>query len=156
MEERALIRFLVQRNFDLDALSMVSRVAIGWELIITGVNSDNPIKTFIERSFAFELDVYHPMDDSFKLLYTADFYHFLRDGNAEEYRGYRATSPFFLSESGADSVPKLGIGIVYDTRSPLMNPLRALREFRLSQYGGLLGGPASYQEYLRPPQLRDH
>ena len=120
-----------------------------WELIITGVNSDNPIKTFVERSFAFELDVYHPIDDSFKLLYTADFYHFLRDDNAEEYRGYRATSPFFLSESGPDSVPKLGFGIVYDTRSPLLNPLRGhYAELRFSQYGGLLGGPASYQEYL--------
>ena len=122
---------------------------LSWELIITGVNSDNPVKSFVERSFAFELDIYQKLEEPFKLIYTADYYHFLKDDDAKEYRGYRATSPFFLSDGGFDAVPKLGLGAVYDTRSPLINPLQGhYVELRLSQYGGFLGGPASYQEYL--------
>lgn len=122
---------------------------LSWELILTGVNSDNPVKTFYERSFAFELDVYQQVKGPVQVLYSADFYRFLRDDNAQEYRSYRATSPFFLSDGDADNIPKLGIGIVFDNRTPLLNPLGGhYAELRLSQYGGVLGGPASYQEWL--------
>ena len=156
MEERALIRFSAT-EFQIWMLSpWFLEWPFSWELIITGVNSDNPIKTFIERSFAFELDVYHPMDDSFKLLYTADFYHFLRETTLRNTAAIEQPVHFFLSESGADSVPKLGIGYSLRYTFAAYEPAeRALRRVQaLSIRRPLRWSSVLPRVSLRPPQLR--
>ena len=90
-----------------------------------------------------------PIDDAFKLLYTADFYHFLRDDNAEEYRGYRATSPFFFRNLGPtvfpnwDSALSTIHALLYSTHYGTL--CRAKNSLSTVVF---LGGPASYQEYL--------
>lgn len=125
-------------------------VPVKWEFLLTQVNSNNPAKLFVENAFSAELDIYQHTGLPLYILYTADFFSIVHDETTPFFEPGDGTSrPFFLSDGGRDHVPKLGLGFVLDTREQIANAHYGhYLEFRWSQYGGPLGGPADYQEFL--------
>ena len=124
---------------------------LGWELILTGVNSLNPGKLFHERSYSFELDIYQKSFFPLQFLVTADLIALLHDKKTERFEpGNGISEPMFLSQdSNWDIVPKMGMALIWDGRTPMVNTQTGqYLELRWSQFGGLLGGPANYQELL--------
>ena len=123
---------------------------LGWELLVTGVNAINPGKMFHERSYIFELDIYQKSFFPFQFLFTADFLAMQHDTNRPRFEPNKSISePLFLSDTGWDFVPKIGAALLWDTRDPMVNTQTGqYLELRLSQFWGILGGPAAYQEYL--------
>ena len=123
---------------------------LGWELLLTGVNSLNPGKIFHERSYLFELDIYQKSFFPFQFLFTADFLAMQHDENRPHFEpGQNISEPLFLSDTGWDFVPKIGAALIWDSRDPMVNTQTGhYFELRWSQFGGFLGGPANYQEYL--------
>lgn len=123
---------------------------LGWELLLTGIDALNPGKDFHERSYALELDVYQKSMHPFNILTTVDFIAVRHDENKRYFTPDEQTAlPFFLSETGWDFVPKVGLALIWDARDRLANPQSGqYLELRGSQFGGPLGGPANYQEWL--------
>lgn len=128
----------------------IGALPIEWILQLTHVDSFNPILEFDERSFIFELELYHRIFSHFKLLYTADLQAISHDTSVTAFTPKAGVShEMFLSDSDWDYVPKLGAGIAFDSREKIFNPHRGIyQEFRLCQYGGFIGGPANYLELL--------
>ena len=123
---------------------------LGWEMLLTGVDALNPGKSFHERSYAFELDVYQKSFHPFNFLFTADVIALLHDPHKKYFTPDPNTAiPLFLSDTGWDVVPKVGFALIWDGRDRMVNPISGqYLELRWSQFGGFLGGPADYQEYL--------
>ncbi len=125
-------------------------IPVKWEFLVTQVDSENPAKQFKEESFGVELDIYQRTSLPLYILYTADLFTIAHDEETPFFEpGDGSKRRFFFGDSGRDNIPKVGFGLVLDTREQAANAhYGSFLELRWSQFGGPLGGPADYQEWL--------
>jgi len=128
----------------------LGQLPIRWNLQLLRVDSINPVKGFRERSFEAYLDWYFRTDWNIQFLLTAGFFSIAHGESATLFEpGDGTRRRLFLSNSGTDNVPKMGLGLVFDNRVPKQNPRDGnYIELRFSMFGGPLGGPANYGEWL--------
>jgi len=122
---------------------------IEYEIFIVQNDTFNSLKMYDETSLSANSDFFHRITRNFKILYTGEIFWVKHDDMNPDFTVGDYGSSMFLSESGSDIVPKLGAGILWDTRDKLLNPHYGIfQELRISKYGGFLGGPADYMELL--------
>ena len=103
------------------------------------VNSYNPFDTSHENSHRFKAEGFWPAfaDQHFGIIGLAEYFWIQSD------------SAQITLRSGGDAVPRLGIGLRWDSRDRVLLPRRGFfSETRFTQNGGFLGGPADYWEEL--------
>ena len=130
----------------------MGKLPIKWELTAVHTNSINPLLNYKEDSFYVEFSTLYRITDAWplKALFRSSVYTVLKDPEHDVFEPGDGTShEIFLSEGMQDWVPRLGFGLVLDTREKYFNPhYGQYYELSFSQFGGLFGGPANYQELL--------
>ncbi|MDB5103824.1 MAG: hypothetical protein JWP91_1513 [Fibrobacteres bacterium] len=122
---------------------------VKYDLAVLRVDSYNNFEAFHEDSWRAKLDLAQSLGEAglpapAYILYAGELF-FLRGGKAD--------SGILLREGG-DFVPRLGTGVLWDGRDRRHNPRRGLyQEFRITQNGGFLGGPADFLESLSDTRL---
>ncbi|MFC1586050.1 BamA/TamA family outer membrane protein, partial [Fibrobacterota bacterium] len=105
-------------------------------------DSYNPFLDFPEKSQYYLFDMKHRFAHEWASKFKAEL---LTITTKPEYRDQVLTGPSGLR----DIVPRIGMGIVRDSRESRSNPHRGLYgELLYTQSGGPLGGDASYGEFL--------
>lgn len=122
---------------------------VEYALELTKTESYNPLKRFNENSMEAALSLYQRIRGPFRIMYTGGTYYIERDRKNETFTGRDRNYDMFLSQHGYDVVPRLGAGVVCDTRDRVLNPHRGVyNEIGLTQNGGNLGGQSNYREIL--------
>jgi len=122
-----------------------------WELTVAHTDSNNPLVEFAERSFMADVVLRYPLGwGELEGLLVGSIFTVAHDPNQTLFApGDGNTVPLFLSDTDRDWVPRLGIGLVYDTRETLYNPhFGTYAEVSVAMYGGALGGATEYWEWL--------
>ena len=127
-------------------------IPIKWELTAIHTNSINPLIDYKEDSFFVEFSSQYQVTESlpFKALFLGSIFTVAHDPDNDTFDpGDESTHPIFLSDGNHDWVPRLGLGLIYDSREKYFNPHHGqYYELSISQFGGVLGGSANYQELL--------
>lgn len=111
-----------------------------YDFAILRVDSYNRFEAFHEDSWRAKLDLVHRLGGPIKILYAGEAFYLRTLGLAK--------NQILLTPEG-DFVPRLGGGLVWDGRDRRHDPRHGLyQELRITQNGGLLGGPADYSEWL--------
>jgi outer membrane protein assembly factor BamA len=115
-------------------------VPLEYNAALIRVESENSFDGFFEESNRMVVELTYRAKPWFGALLAYEHY----------YLGADPTRPdLLLSNKGGDHVPRLGTGVIFDTRETVYNPTQgAYQEFRLTQHGGRLGGPANFQEVV--------
>lgn len=122
-----------------------------YDLAVLRVDSYNNFEAFHEDSWRVKLDLAQGLGEAglpepAHILYAGELF-WMRDGA----RDGNGDSGILLRGKGGkgDFVPRLGTGFMWDGRDRRHNPRRGLyQELRVTQNGGLLGGPADFREWL--------
>ncbi len=113
---------------------------IEYDLALLRVNSYNGFENFHEDSWRAKLDLVHHLGGAIHLLYAGEAFYLKTRGAAKD--------RVLLNPEG-DLVPRLGGGILWDSRDRHHDARHGLyQELRLTQNGGWLGGPSDYTEWL--------
>ncbi len=129
----------------------IGSLPVRYNLLMIQNDSYNPLKEYNENSLNSRLDLFMDIQNIFNLVVSGETFTVKHDHENEIFTGgdRRVSEPMFLSSGGRDFVPKLGIGFSFDRRERILNPHRGFyQEALVSKYGGALGGPADYWEYL--------
>ncbi|MBT6433855.1 MAG: BamA/TamA family outer membrane protein [Deltaproteobacteria bacterium] len=130
----------------------IGRLPIKWEVTAVHTNSINPLLNYKEDSFYLEASTQYQIVEQWplKLVFIGSLFMVAHDPETNSFApGDGTTHPIFLSEGNRDWVPKLGMGLIYDSREKYFNPhFGQYYELTIAQFGGFLGGPANYQELL--------
>jgi outer membrane protein assembly factor BamA len=130
----------------------IGRIPIKWELTAVHTNSINPLLNYKEDSFYVELGAQYQITEQWplRILFLGSLFTAAHDPETNAFvPGDGTTHEIFLSDSNRDWVPKLGFGLIYDSREKYFNPHHGqYYELNISQFGGFLGGPANYLELL--------
>lgn len=130
----------------------VSSLPLEYEIFLVHNDSYNSLKLYNESSYMLTADFYYRLTRRFKIIYTDDLFYVKHDPHNEIFSP--GGMDMFLSSGASDIVPKIGFGILWDSRDNLVNTHRGIyQELRFSQYGGCLGGPADYREFLNDTRI---
>ena len=118
----------------------IGSVPVKWELTAVHTNSINPLLNYQEDSFYFELNAQYQVTRNWPLraLLLGSLYTVAHDPEQSAFMPNDGTThPLFLSNGNHDWVPKLGVGLIYDSREKYFNPHHGqYYELSISQYGG--------------------
>ena len=138
-------RYAIEADF-LDSQEYLFVLSSPWignvpiEYVIGLVISDsyNPLKEYAEQSINFKAEGIYRYTEAYQFLASLETFSVKNDGEAD----------IFYNEDD-DFVPKVGGGFIIDTRDTRFNPHYGLyQEWRISKFGGFLGGDSDYEEYL--------
>jgi hypothetical protein len=116
-------------------------VPLDWRAELVQVDSKDDMRNFHDRGLNGDLDLKYLQHRKIGGLLNGGF-------RKLEHQSTDLAMPW-LSSSGYDYVPHLGIAFLWDSRDADLDTRSGfLNEFRFSQFGGILGGPANFQEYL--------
>lgn len=119
---------------------------VEYDLAAIHIDSYNSFEDFHEDSWRFKLDLAHRIGKAARLLYLGEILA-LRAGDVPPGRAVTLSG-------GADIVPRLGLGWLWDGRDRRIHPRRGLyQEFRATRSGGWLGGPSDYMEWLADTRI---
>jgi hypothetical protein len=111
-----------------------------YDLALLRIDSYNNFEKFHEDSWRGKVDLVHHLNGAIHLLYAGEIFYLQTQGLAK--------SQVLLTPQG-DLVPRLGGGLIWDTRDRHHDPRHGVyQELRVTQNGGWLGGPADYSEWL--------
>jgi outer membrane protein assembly factor BamA len=119
-------------------------IPLRYDLAAIRVASFNDFEEFHEDSWRIKLDAIHGMGEyglpeAAHLIYAGELFYLenTKDDSA------------VLLDGNGDYVPRLGGGVLWDSRDRRHLPRSGLyQEFRFTQNGGFLGGEADYREWL--------
>ncbi len=110
---------------------------VEYDIFAVRVDSYNPLDDFREESWRVGWELLYRLRPTWDLLAAGEIFHLESD------------IPEVLLNPQGDLIPRLGAGLVWDTRNRRLHPDGGFyREIRLTQSGGFLGGPANFQELL--------
>ncbi len=110
---------------------------VEYDIFASRVNSFNPLDEFREESWRLGWEFLYRFSPAWGFLLGGEAFYIESD------------LPEVLLNPSGDFVPRLGAGLVWDTRDRRLHAERGLyREIRVTQSGGFLGGPADFQEIL--------
>jgi len=113
---------------------------VSWKTEMIRTDSWDPLRNFHDQSWNGELDASYLGSCKLGGLFTSGFR--LLDHGSQD-------SLAWLGTHRQEWVPRLGFAFLWDTRDAAMETHRGLyNEWRVTQNGGLLGGPANYLELL--------
>jgi len=116
-----------------------------YDLAVIRIASFNHFENFEENSWRAKLDLVHRLGGFKNLLYAGEIFHL---------ESTDSVSRTILLNSEGDFVPRLGGGLLWDSRDRRHDPRHGLyQELRLTQDGGWLGGPADFTEWLSDTRL---
>jgi len=114
---------------------------LDWRGELVQVDSKDDMRGFHDRSLNGDLDLKHLQNRRFGALFNGGF-------RRLDHQNPDSLMPW-LSASSYDYVPHLGVALLWDSRDADLDTRSGLyNELRISQFGGMLGGPANYREYL--------
>ena len=124
---------------------------VEWEVTVSHTDSKNPLVAIDEQSYLADVILRIPLGwGGLQALVLGSVFTLAHDVNRDDFApddGQRF--PLFLSDGDQDWVPRLGIGLVHDSRETLYNPhFGTYAELSVAQNGGSFGGSADYLEYL--------
>ncbi len=129
----------------------IGPLPVQYTLLVIRNDSYNPLKEYNERSLNSRLDLLVRIKSQLNLVLSGETFSVKHDHEHELFTGGESGvhDPVFLNPEGKDFVPGLGLGLSIDRRDRVINPHSGFyQEVVISQYGGPLGGPADYSEYL--------
>jgi len=129
----------------------VGPLPLAWELTVAHTDSNNRLVGFAERSFLADLILRYPLGlGALEGLVVGSIFTVAHDPETAAFApGDGRTHPLFLSSTDRDWVPRLGVGLVHDTREKLFNPhFGVYTEVSVSRLGGPLGGDTDSLELL--------
>ncbi len=110
---------------------------IRYDLAFLVVDDTNSFEHFHERSRRIKLDLIQEIHGPWHAVYYG------------EIMRMDAAQKDILLTGAAEYIPRLGGGVLWDSRSSRHNTARGFyQELRFTQNGGMLGGPADYPEWL--------
>ena len=118
----------------------LANLPLEYDFAVLHVDSYNTFGGFHEDSWRTKLDLVHQLGHNFNMIYAGEIFQLKTDGQEK--------SQILLTPKG-DWVPRLGGGMVWDSRDRRHDPRHGLfQEVRLTQNGGWLGGPTDFSEWL--------
>lgn len=119
----------------------LGNLPLEYDLALIRVDSYNDFEDFHEDSWRLKLDLQQRLRGRSEILYLGEL--FWMDATGAPPGTDPTLSP------GADFLPRLGLGYLWDGRDRRHNPRAGVyQEVRLTQNGGWLGGDADYLEWL--------
>ncbi len=117
-------------------------VPLSWKTELIQTDSWDALRGFHDRSLNGELDLEQMNGRNFGGILSGGFRRLRHIGQASD-------PVFWLSGSSWDWVPRVGAAFVWDSRDASLDTRSGVySEVRLTQNGGILGGPADYFEML--------
>jgi len=130
------------------------RLPLEYQVWLIMNDSYNPLKEYNEESQIGYVDLFYRVRKKIKVLCSCGFYRVMHDPGADYFTAGDKPEKMFLSSGTSDHVPFAATGLIWDSRDHLTNTHNGLyQELRVSLFGGPLGGPAHYREYLTDTRI---
>ncbi len=129
----------------------IGNLPLEYNLVMSASKSYNSLKEFNEESINTKIDFFQRISRELKIIYAVEEFYVRLDNETDYFSPglQQEEHILFLSSRGGDFIPKIGTGIILDLRDTIYHTHNGLyQELRYSKYGGILGGPADYNEWL--------